>query len=305
MKFVVTGGAGFIGSHLGRFLTEKNHDITIIDNLRRGSQQNIDDIQSRIRFEKISILDLEGMRTIAKDADGIFHQAALGSVPQSFKEPEEYHRVNVIGTENILKLAKEFGSKVVFASSSSVYGNQTRFPIPENAPKNPLNPYGKSKLCAEKLAQQYAADGVRVIGLRYFNVFGIGQNPDYAGVIPQFIKRLSENRPPIIQGDGTQIRNFTYVDDVVRANWMAFESKVDHAFINIASRTTTSISELANIMIKMSKIPLEPEFVSPRQGDIKKSQADTSLAEEMIGWTFETSLEAGLKKIYLPASNPS
>lgn len=298
MKFIVTGGSGFIGSHISRYLVKQNHEVIVIDDLRRGSLENLQDIQNKINFQKINILNFEEMEKIAKNIDGIFHQAGLGSVPQSFKEPEEYHNVNAIGTENILKLAKQINCKVVYASSSSVYGNQTKFPVSEDAEKNPLNPYGESKLQAENFAQQYAEDGIKVIGLRYFNVFGIGQNPNYAGVIPKFIERLLDHKSPIIEGDGTQVRNFTYIDDVVRANWMAFTSTVDHAFLNIATGITTSVNDLATIMINLAGEQLEPEYVDSRPGDIKKSQADTSLAKKLIGWKSEFSLEEGLKEIF-------
>jgi nucleoside-diphosphate-sugar epimerase len=297
MKFIVTGGSGFIGSHISRYLVKQNHEVIVIDDLRRGSLKNLQDIQNEINFQKINILNFEDMQKIAKNIDGIFHQAGLGSVPQSFKEPEEYHNVNAVGTENILRLAKKINCKVVYASSSSVYGNQTKFPISEDAEKNPLNPYGESKLQAEKFAQQYAHDNVKVIGLRYFNVFGIGQNPNYAGVIPKFIERLLDGRSPIVEGDGTQVRNFTYIDDIVRANWMAFTSSVDHAFLNIATGITTSVNDLAKIMINLTDQNFEPEYVNSRPGDIKKSQANTNLAKKLIGWEPEFSLEDGLKKI--------
>jgi UDP-glucose 4-epimerase len=302
MKFIVTGGSGFIGSHIARYLVKQNHEVIVIDDLRRGSLENLDDIKDKINFQKINILNFQEIKKIAKNVDGIFHQAGLGSVPQSFKEPEEYHNVNAIGTENILKIAKQINCKVVYASSSSIYGNQTKFPVSENAERNPLNPYGESKLQAEKFAQQYAKNGVKVIGLRYFNVFGIGQNPNYAGVIPKFIERLSEHKPPIIEGDGTQVRNFTYVDDVVRANWMAFTSSVDHAFLNIATGITTSVNDLAKIMINLTGENFESEYVDSRSGDIKKSQADTSLAKKLIDWEPKFSLEEGLKEIF-PKNN--
>jgi len=297
MKFIVTGGAGFIGSHLSRFLLNQNHEVIVIDDLCRGNLKNLHDIENKINFQEISILNLEKMQKIAKNIDGIFHQAGLGSVPQSFKKPEEYFQVNAVGTENIFKLAKECNCKVVYASSSSVYGNQTEFPIREEAEKNPLNPYGKSKLQAEKFAQEYAKNGVNIIGLRYFNVFGIGQNPNYAGVIPKFIEKLVQHQAPIIEGDGNQIRNFTYVDDVVQANWDAFKSKVDHAFINIASGITTSINQLAILMIKLSDLSLALQYTESREGDIKKSQADISLAKKLINWESKISLEEGLQKI--------
>ena len=298
MNLIVTGGAGFIGSHLTKYLIKKGHSVSVIDSLRRGSFENLREIKDQIDFQEIDILDYEKMKNIAKNADGIFHQAALGSIPQSFKEPEEYHRVNAIGTENVLKLAKEFGFKVVYASSSSVYGNQDKFPIKEDAEKKPLNPYGQSKLESEQFAKKYADDRVKVIGLRYFNVFGIGQNPNYAGVIPKFIERLVQHKPPIIYGDGNQLRNFTFVDDVVEANVLAFENKIEHAFMNIATGVMTSVKELAAIMIRLSGLSIEPTYEKARDGDIEKSQADISLAKNLINWVPKTTLEEGLEKIF-------
>jgi UDP-glucose 4-epimerase len=298
VNFIVTGGAGFIGSHLAKYLVKKGNSVTVIDSLRRGSLDNLKEIKDKIDFQKIDILDYDAMKTVAKNIDGIFHEAALGSVPQSFKEPEEYYRVNAVGSENVLKLAKKFGFKVVYASSSSIYGNQDKFPIKENAEKKPLNPYGVSKLEAEKFATKYAKQGVKVIGLRYFNVFGIGQNPHYAGVIPKFIEQLVQHKPPIIYGDGNQLRNFTFVDDVVEANILAFESKIEHAFINIATGMVTSVNELAEIMIRLSGLSIKPVYEKPRKGDIQKSQADISLAKELINWKPKTTLEDGLKQIF-------
>ena len=298
MKLIVTGGAGFIGSHLTKYLIKKGHNVSVIDSLRRGSLENLKEMEDKIDFQKIDILDYDAMKSVVKNTDGIFHQAALGSVPQSFKEPEEYHRVNAIGTENVLKLAKEFGIKVVYASSSSVYGNQNKFPIKEDAAKKPLNPYGQSKLEAEQFAEKYSKLSVKVIGLRYFNVFGIGQNPNYAGVIPKFIEQLIHHKPPIIYGDGNQLRNFTFVDDIVEANVLAFESKTEHAFINIATGVMTSVRELAEIMINLSGLSIKPIYEKPREGDIEKSQADISLAKSLINWEPKTTLEEGLKKIF-------
>jgi len=298
VNLIVTGGAGFIGSHLTKYLIKKGHNVSVIDNLRRGSFDNLREIKDQIDFQEIDILDYEKMKNVVKNADGIFHQAALGSVPQSFKEPEEYHRVNAIGTENILKLAKEFGFKVVYASSSSVYGNQDKFPIKEDAEKKPLNPYGQSKLESEQFAKKYADVGVKVIALRYFNVFGIGQNPNYAGVVPKFIERLVQHKPPIIYGDGNQLRNFTFVDDVVEANVLAFENKIEHAFMNIATGVMTSVKELAAVMIRLSGLSIEPTYEQAREGDIEKSQADISLAKNLINWVPKTTLEEGLEKIF-------
>lgn len=298
MKFVVTGGAGFIGSHITKFLVKNNHDVHVIDDLSRGTMNNLQEIENMINFSKIDISNYEDLDSIIGKTDGIFHQAALASVPQSFKEPEKYHKVNVIGTENIFKIGKKFNAKIVFASSSSVYGDQTTFPIKENVNKKPLNPYGQTKLDDEILASQYAKEGLRVIGLRYFNVFGIGQNPSYAGVIPQFIEKLSKHESPIIEGDGNQIRSFTFIDDVVKANYLAFESEIDHDFFNIATKKMTSIKELAELLITMSELDLKPIHTKPRQGDIKKSYADISKATKLLGWNPEINLENGLKKIF-------
>jgi len=298
MKLIVTGGAGFIGSHLIKYLVKRGHDVKVVDNLRRGTINNLKEIENKIDFHQTNILETDEMENILKDADGVFHQAGLSSVPQSFKEPAEYHRVNTIGTEIIFKLAKKFGFKVVFASSSSVYGNQTKFPIKENAPKNPLNPYGESMLEAEKLTQKYVNEGLKVIGLRYFNVYGIGQNPNYAGVIPKFIENIVNRKPPIIFGDGTQERSFTFIDDVVEANLLAFESDVDFSFFNIATDFSISINKLADIMIQFSGLDLKPIYDNPRKGDIHKSQADITLAKEQIGWQPKTLLEDGIKKIF-------
>ena len=298
MKFVVTGGAGFIGSHLSRFLVKNNHEVIIIDNLIRGTLNNIDEIKDDVEFYKVDISNYNEIDAVVDSVDGIFHEAALASVPQSFKEPERYQEVNAIGSENIFKLGEKHNAKIVFASTSSVYGDQTKFPVNENAQTNPLNPYGQSKLEAEKFASKYAAKGLRVIGLRYFNVFGIGQNPEYAGVIPKFIERISQNKPPIIEGDGNNIRSFTFVDDVVQANILAFQSNVNHEFINIASEDMTSINELAEKMIKMSGLNLKPIYDEPRKGDIKKSNADISKAKELLKWNTKITLEEGLKKIF-------
>jgi len=298
MKFVVTGAAGFIGSHITKFLVKNSHKVTAVDNLVRGSIENLTEVKNEIDFQNKDISNLDELSSIIDKPDGIFHQAALASVPQSFKEPEKYHKVNVVGTENIFKIAKEQNAKVVFASSSSVYGNQTKFPIKEDVEKKPLNPYGQTKLDDEKLASKYAADGLRVIGLRYFNVFGIGQNPSYAGVIPQFIQKLQNHESPIIEGDGNQIRSFTFIDDVVKANFLAFQSNVSHDFFNIATENKTSINELVQIMIKMSGFDLKPEYTEPRKGDIKKSYADISKAKNLLGWNPEIDLETGLKKIF-------
>ena len=298
MKFVITGGAGFIGSHIAKHLVEKNHDVTVIDNLSRGRLENLSKIKEEIVFRKMDILDFDSLKEVIFNSDGIFHQAALTSVPESFTQKEKYHNVNVKGTENIFKLAKEFKKKVVYASSSSIYGNTTTIPIHENSEKNPINPYGVTKLDDEKLAKKYHNLGLSVIGLRYFNVYGIGQTNDYAGVITKFIDQINLNKSPIIFGDGTHTRDFISVEDIAKANLLSMESKTDFSFLNVGTGISTSIKELAEVMIELSGKKMEINYDDLPLGDVKDSLADVSLAKRLINWNYETSLKTGLKKFF-------
>lgn len=303
MHLIVTGGAGFIGNHLVRHLLSKGHSVEVIDNLHSGRMENLEGLENKIIFHKMDILEYDKLKNIVKNADGVFHEAALTVVQESFAKPKEYHAVNVVGTENIFKLAKEFGFKVVYASSSSVYGNPEKIPIREDALRKPLNPYGQTKLEDEFLAEKYSLDGVIIIGLRYFNVYGKGQTSSYAGVITKFLERLRENKPPIINGDGTQIRDFVYVEDVAKANLLAMEKKIDSSFINIGTGKITSILELANMMIDAANIQLKPIHGKPLNGDVKESQADVSLAEKLLNWKAEMELQDWLVKILGPRKN--
>jgi len=298
MKLVVTGGAGFIGSHIVKYLVKNGHDVVVVDNLYRGNIENLKEVKNEIDFLKIDISDREKMRNVVRNIDGVLHQAALTSVQESFNKKEEYQRVNVDGTENIFKLAKEYGFKVVYASSSSVYGNPVAIPILEGFERRPINPYGFTKLEVEHLAEKYSKSGTKIIGLRYFNVYGKGQTNDYAGVIINFIENITSHKPPIVYGDGTQVRDFIFVEDVAEANLVAMKSAVDHAFINIGTGVATSISELADTLIQLSDLPLKPIYDKPRKGDVKASQADTKLAKKLLSWQAKTILENGLKKIF-------
>jgi UDP-glucose 4-epimerase len=298
VKFVITGGAGFIGSHIAKHLVDKNHNVTVVDNLSRGRLANLSKIKEQIEFKKIDILDFDSLKEVISNSDGVFHQAALTSVPESFTQKEKYHNVNVKGTENIFKLAKEFGKKVVYASSSSIYGNTTTIPIQENFEKNPINPYGITKLDDEKLAEKYHNLGVSIIGLRYFNVYGIGQTNDYAGVITKFIDQINLNKSPIIFGDGTHTRDFISVEDIAKANLLSMESNIDFSFLNIGTGISTSIKTLAEMMIDLSGKTLEISYDDLILGDVKESLADASLAKRLINWNYETSLKNGLKKFF-------
>ena len=297
MKYLITGGAGFVGSNIAKLLVKKGHKVIIIDNLHTGSLSRLKDIQEKIIFHKIDIRDYEKMKEVIVGIDGIFHQAALTAVPESFLKPEEYYDVNVNGTKNIFNIAKELRIKVIFASSSSIYGNIKEIPIKENFEKNPINPYGKTKVAKEKLAEKFWDEGVNIIGLRYFNIYGKGQTGTYAGVITQFMKKLDENRSPIIHGKGNQTRDFIYVEDVAIANLKAMESNTIQGFFNIGTGKSISILELVKMMIKISLKDISPNFDEEQSGDIEKSQADISLSKEKIDWSYNIELFDGLKKL--------
>ena len=256
MKFVVTGGAGFVGSYLVKLLVKKGHQVTVIDNLHTGKRENLEEVKDKIEFRKIDIRDFDSMEKELRNIDGVFHQAALTVVQDSFRMPEKYHQVNVDGTENIFKIAQKNNFKVVYASSSSVYGHQNVVPILEDFDKKPINPYGKTKLEDEDLAEKYTKQGVNIIGLRYFNIFGKGQTLEYAGVIIKFLDRIRDGKSPIIFGTGSQIRDFIHVEDVTNANLMAMTSKVTNLHVNVGTGNSISILDLANMMIKISKLDL-------------------------------------------------
>ena len=297
MKILVTGGAGFIGSHIVEYLVGRGDDVTILDNLHSGKMQNLSKINNDVNFVNGNIKDYKLLERLAKDSDGVFHQAALVSVPQSFKMQAEYFDVNTKGTENVLKLAKEYGFKVVYASSSSVYGNQEQTSIKESDNRNPTNPYAETKLKAELLAEKYSEMGVGVIGLRYFNVYGRRQSKEYAGVIKLFLERIQQNNAPKINGDGLQTRDFVYVEDVVKANILAMDSNVKHQFFNVGMGYSISILDLANMIIDASSLSLTPIHDSQLPGDIRDSQADLELINKLLKWKPVTKLEDWLIEV--------
>ena len=305
MNFAVTGGTGFIGSHLVRRLVSEGHNVTIIDNFSRGSLANLDGIHEKIHIEKMDICDRDALDGVLQGADGIFHQAALGSVPESWKNPDTYQRVNVGGTENVFRTASNHHIKVVYASSASIYGDIQRIPITEDFERRPINPYGKTKLDCETLAERYMKEGSQIVGLRYFNVFGAGQNPAYAGVITCFLNRLNAGEPPIIFGDGSQIRNFTFVDDVVEANLIAMTGNVVGGFFNIGGGKSTSLTDLAHMMIRLAGRHVKPLYENPRPGDAKISTADISKSAKILGWSPRTSLEDGLRTLFQGSASKS
>ena len=298
MNFAVTGGTGFIGSHLVKHLVSEGHSVIVIDNLFRGRISNLDGVQDKVNFVKSDILNYEDLRSNLQNVDGIFHQAALTSVPESYQKEDEYKKVNITGTENIFKIAKEFKIKVVYASSSSVYGNIDKIPIIEDFEREPINPYGLTKVEDEYLAEKYSKSGTQIIGLRYFNVYGLGQTLDYAGVITKFLENISSGKPPIIFGDGSQIRDFIFVKDIARANLAAMNNSIDHGFFNVGTGIAISIKDLAYLMIKISGKDLEPIFAKLPEGDVKSSQADITLAKKILDWKYVTKLEDGLSTLF-------
>jgi len=297
VRYIVTGGAGFIGSSIVKKLVARGDDVTVIDNLNTGKEENLKSVIDKITFLKDSILNRELLEKQSQNIDGIFHQAALASVQDSFSKSDEYHDVNVNGTENILKLAKKNDFRVVYASSSSVYGNPERIPIKESDKKDPINPYAETKLKKEQLAIKYSEMGVKVIGLRYFNVFGKGQSKEYAGVLKLFLERIRDKLPPKINGDGTQFRDFVYVEDVADANIMSMDSDINHGFYNVGTNTSITILDLAKTIIKSSGLDIQPIFGPALKGDVQKTIANIDLIKEEIGWEPTILIEKWIEEI--------
>jgi UDP-glucose 4-epimerase len=296
VRFAVTGGAGFIGSYITKLLLEKNHDVIVLDNMHTGKKENLHD-SDKLEFCQVDVRDYSLLENHLQNIDGIFHEAGLTLVPESFEKPEEYHDVNVNGTENIFKIAKKIGVKVVYASSSSVYGKTEKIPIKEDDPKNPINPYGKTKVEKDNLAEKYSKERCSIIGLRYFNVFGKGQTGTYAGVITKFLECLKNKTAPIIYGDGKQVRDFVSVEDIASANLQAMLSYTKNGFFNIGTGVPTTILELAKLMIRISNKDIKPIFEESRKGDVKLSQADLLNTQKYLDWHSEIKLEEGLKKL--------
>ena len=297
MKILVTGGAGFIGSHIAEYLVQRGDDVTVLDNLITGSKENLTKISDKINFVNGDIRDHKLLEKLVSDTTGVFHEAALASVQQSFSMKDEYIAVNVAGTENIFKLAKEYGFKIVYASSSSVYGNPKKIPVKEDDERKPINPYAKTKLDGEDLAKKYSEIGVKVIGLRYFNVFGKRQSKEYAGVIKLFLQRIQQKKSPKINGDGLQTRDFVHIDDVVKANVLAMDSDINHRFLNVGSGLPTSVLDLANLIIEASGLSLESIHGPELSGDVRATQADIKLIRKLLNWEPKMKLDDWLTKI--------
>lgn len=299
-NIIITGGAGFIGSNLVRALSVDNH-VTVIDDLSTGHLDNIQDLISnkRIEFVKKSIIDLTLLNNLFKNQDYIFHEAALPSVPRSIKDPLTTNTINITGTLNVLLAARDNGvKKVVYASSSSVYGDTPTLPKKENMIPNPLSPYAVSKLAGEYFCQIFSGVyGLPTVALRYFNVYGPRQDPisEYAAVIPKFVNQVLNNRKIIIYGDGEQTRDFTYVDDVVHANILAAERKTTGVF-NTAGGKRITLNNLAQTIMKLCKKKVDITYEDVRPGDIKHSLADISKIKKRFDYIPKYNIDEGLKE---------
>ena len=300
-KVVVTGGAGFIGSHLAEELQNRGHYVIVLDDFSTGKRANIDRIlkKNSVEFVEGSVTDLALLQTLFKETEYVFHQAALARVPFSIENPLAANEVNITGTLNVLLAARDNKvKKVVFASSSSIYGDTDVLPQHEAMYANPLSPYALTKLAGEYYCSIFRnIFKLDTICLRYFNVYGPRQDPhsQYAMVIPAFISRVLAGTPPVIFGDGEQSRDFTFIHDVVNANIRAAESDVNGVF-NVGGGKNITINQLAQLIIKLLQKDLKPVYDKPRLGDVKHTLADVSKAK-VFGYKPEWSLEDGLKKI--------
>ncbi len=298
-NYLVTGGAGFIGSHLAETLVNHGCRVRILDDFSSGKEENISSFRDRVEVIKGDIRDREICLQAAEGMEVILHQAALASVPRSVAEPLLAHEVNLTGTLNLLLAAARTGVKsFVFASSSAVYGDDPHMPKKEGREGKALSPYGAQKLASEKYCQVFSQlYGFNAVCLRYFNVFGPRQDPSsqYAAVIPIFIARMLQGKSPVIFGDGQQSRDFIYVGNVVRANLLAASSTCfrGEAF-NIGSSVRITINELVKILQELLGCAVSPDYAEPRPGDIFESSADISLAREKLGFNPEIDFRTGL-----------
>lgn len=301
MRCLVTGGAGFIGSHLVEGLLERGHFVRVVDNFLTGKKENLQSVLDNIELVEGDIRDFTLCREVIQDIDWVFHQAALPSVPRSVEDPRLSNEINVTGTLNLLTAAKEAEvKKFIFASSSSVYGDEPGLPKKENVLGQPLSPYAVTKRVGELYCLVFnQLYGLSTICLRYFNIFGPRQDPhsQYAAVIPNFIHRMLGNRPPVIFGDGYQSRDFTYVANVVEANLRAAEvNEVNKRIFNIACGQRINVLELVKWINQILGRDIKPEFDPPRPGDIKHSYADISLARQYLDYQPVVEFEEGLRR---------
>jgi UDP-glucose 4-epimerase len=302
--YVVTGGAGFIGSHIAARLIEDGHIVRVVDNLLTGKPENLDylkQVDGDLTIHQVSITDFEALHPIFEGAEVIFHQAALPSVPLSIETPLETHAHCVTGTLHVLKAAQETGvRRVVYSASSAAYGDQEGEYKLETMSPDPISPYGAAKLAAEYYCKVFSACyDLETVALRYFNVFGARQDPNsqYAAVIPKFITLMLEGKRPVIFGDGTQSRDFTYIDNVVHGNLLAASAPdAVGEVMNLATGGQVSLNELVALLNKIMEMNVEPIYDDPRSGDILHSRAGIDRAQELLDFSPIVTFEEGLRR---------
>jgi nucleoside-diphosphate-sugar epimerase len=302
MKYLVTGGAGFIGSHIVDRLLADGHQVRILDNFSTGKRENLPP-DNRVKIIEGDISHFDTVLKAMDGTDAVFHQAAIASVPATIRDPLASARVNYLGTVNVLEAARQAGARrVVFASSAAVYGDLPQLPKQEDMPVKPLSPYAADKLASEEACRVYHhLYGLETVCLRYFNVFGPRQDPSspYSGVISIFSDSLASGRQALIYGDGEQTRDFVYVSDLVEANIKAAASTTAPGkAINIATGTTLSVNDLLKTICKIREQAFNPEYKPGRQGDIRHSCADIRMARKVLGWEPVVGFEEGLRKLF-------
>lgn len=299
--YLVTGGAGFIGSHIVERLAREGHRVRVLDNLFSGKESNVKSIAGDVEFLRADVRDARSVSAATEGVDVVFHEAAIGSVPRSVADPLNTHEVNLTGTLNVLLAARDAKvRRVVYASSSSVYGETAVLPKHEDLKPQPLSPYALSKLAGEHYIDIcHHVYGLEAVSLRYFNIFGPRQDPesDYAAVVPRFVTALLENRRPVIYGDGLQSRDFTYVENVVNANLLAAEAEgVAGQVFNVACGGRYTLLDLLGKVKKILHSDVEPIYESARAGDVRDSQASIEKASQGLGYKVLVDFEEGLRK---------
>lgn len=301
---LVTGGGGFIGAHLARRLLVEGHAVRVLDNFATGRRANLADVLGEIELIEGDLQSYERVHTAVRGCDLVFHLGALPSVPRSVQDPLTSNATNVVGTLNVLLASRDEGvGRVVYASSSSIYGPGPELPKHEDMQPQPIAPYAVSKLAGEGYCRAFhQVYGLETVSLRYFNVFGPGQDPSsqYAAVIPNFITAVLEGRPPIVHGDGEQSRDFTYVDNAVDANLLAASAaSAPGRTFNIACEERTTLNEIVARLRELTGHEIEAVNTDPRPGDVPHSLADISRAREVLGYEPAVDFDEGLRRTYV------
>jgi UDP-glucose 4-epimerase len=303
MRYLVTGGAGFIGSNTVDELVRRGHSVVVLDDISSGKEDNLAEVRNKITFIKGSITDIEVVRKAMHEAEYVLHLAARTSVPRSVKDPIETNRINIDGTLNVLVAAKELKVKrVVFAASSSVYGETATLPKVETMRPEPISPYGVTKYVGELYGQTFGrCYGLENVALRYFNIFGPRQDPGspYSGVLAKFCTAFLEGTEPVVFGDGEQTRDFTYVENAVQANLLACEApNASGKVFNVGVGGRISLKDVLRELARITGKTVEAKYEAPRDGDIRDSQADISQARVFLGYEPQVTFEEGLARTF-------